>query len=625
MRKIYKFTILFVILLNLILLIGISRQVSVVSQFQLNDDDRIVPLDLSQIPAFWGNMSRFDDNSLDITVNKSTEITWKTDESEVQLNQTKLFYTSHFNGTEPVRIFTDITKPILPILDQSAIGLVAIHGIGGSHEDVLPITQQYASQGIVTVSIDLPGHGGQSTGISSATGENIVQIDPTESVMYHDIIAVYRAISLLSVQPEVNHSKIALTGGSFGAVMTFLTAALDDRIDVALPLIASGDWETSTLAGSFINLFTPADLNYDSPRLIAFTNNFDPLIYASNLPNDLPIFYAIGTKDTFFISDAANLTYSVIPGPKTLLFKPNLLHEVPEIFINTAYEWLTYQLDGISANQPPVIDVTVERLSGLFGESLFFSIDIQSVSPVASVEVAFHDRIIGLPWRSRLAINENSFYTTNLDSPIHGQSIEYLVLVKMESGTSYTTSITIVQLNNWLFIPASIIFLAIGMSPLIITAIQRYKLERKIRIIIPSSVQLQQTLTSVFVIIISLQMLMLFSVFGLFWITITVPQNGTLNWTLWQFIDYLFFLDGLIWLILLYLLFSSSLLLVKFRLGVFITPLLPLFLFLILMTFTGLSGIGFGLYLALASGLFQVGIVIVEQVIYRRQKSVAVD
>jgi len=118
---------------------------------------------------------------------------------------------------------------------------------------------------------------------------------------------------------------------------------------------------------------------------------------------------------------------------------------------------------------------------------------------------------------------------------------------------------------------------------------------------------------------------MLYSIFGLFWITITVPQNGTLNWTLWQFIDYFFFIDGLIWLILLYLLFSSSLLLVKVRLGVFITPLLPLFLFLILMTFTGLNGIGFGLYLALASGLLQIGTVIVEQVKYRRQKSVAVD
>lgn len=74
-----------------------------------------------------------------------------------------------------------------------------------------------------------------------------------------------------------------------------------------------------------------------------------------------------------------------------------MLHNVPELFINTAYEWLMYQFEGINENQPPIIDVTVEKLGDLFGDSLSLSIDVQSISPVATVEVAFHDRIIGLP------------------------------------------------------------------------------------------------------------------------------------------------------------------------------------------------------------------------------------
>lgn len=79
-------------------------------------------------------------------------------------------------------------------------------------------------------------------------------------------------------------------------------------------------------------------------------------------------------------------------------------------------------------------------------------------------------------------MNNGNSYTTSLDPPVHGQPIEYFIIVTMESGTSYTTSIIIVQLQNLFFIPVAILLLVIGLSPLFITAALRYKSGKKIEI-----------------------------------------------------------------------------------------------------------------------------------------------
>jgi dienelactone hydrolase len=135
--------------------------------------------------------------------------------------------------------------------------VIVLHGTGGNKESVMPWLTALAERGFVAVAIDGPYHG-ERTKAGKGTAEYdaaIVQAchDGKEHPFFYDTVwDVMRLVDYLQTLPDVDGSRIGLTGISKGGVETYLAAAMDPRIAVAAPCIgmqsfewalANNDWQ----------------------------------------------------------------------------------------------------------------------------------------------------------------------------------------------------------------------------------------------------------------------------------------------------------------------------------------------------------------------------------------------
>ncbi len=584
---------------------------------QIIESNHKIPLDISKIPTFWGNISSFNEISLNMTVTRTTNITYMDDTGkEILLNKTDIYFTSHFNHGVPVRIFTAIVKPIDDLPRESATGVVIVHGLGGSHKQALPLAERFAARGMITISIDLPGHGGHSTGTVNISATAFIQEDPRNSLLYHDVIATYRAITLLLTFPEVDPSKVILTGGSFGGIMTFITSALDPRIKAAIPLIAAGDWETSIRAGSYLKALIPDNVSFSSPRLKTFIQNFDPLIYAAHI--NKPILMSIGTKDEFFIPSTANKTFAIIPTQnKNILLLPNVVHKVDERFIETAEEWIEYYVNNDSNKIPPVITVSFTKEKFIHRETLKINVNIETTREISKVELVVREKIPGYSWFiKKIDKNSKRQYEARWEAPIHGRKIQFFVIIQLKSGAMYSSILWEIQLKSNLVLPFWLLIYSILIVPPITFLYHNTK--RFLQLKPEEKHKYIQYRGSMHFFPFIFQLLLLVTLFYIPWYSVSVEGFGTLSWTLWQFIDFFLYIDPLPWMIFLYAILTTTGIILEPKKTVLITPIVPVFFFLLGLITVGFEGIGLGLYLALTAVILQGGII--GTLIYRTRQ-----
>ncbi len=119
--------------------------------------------------------------------------------------------------------------------------VVVLHGTGGTKEGQLSLLNRLAVQGFVAVAIDGRYHGERKTGTGSAqyvaamletyhTGQG-------HPFLYDTVWDVLRLIDYLESRPDVDPARIAVIGFSKGGMETYLAAAVDPRIAVAVPMI----------------------------------------------------------------------------------------------------------------------------------------------------------------------------------------------------------------------------------------------------------------------------------------------------------------------------------------------------------------------------------------------------
>jgi dienelactone hydrolase len=119
--------------------------------------------------------------------------------------------------------------------------VIALHGTGGSKNNMLALCRKLAGAGFIAVAIDAPYHGERKTG----KGQNdyndaIVRAwhGSGEHPFYYDTVwDVMRLVDYLATRDEVDPARIGLIGISKGGIETYLAAAADPRIAVAVPCI----------------------------------------------------------------------------------------------------------------------------------------------------------------------------------------------------------------------------------------------------------------------------------------------------------------------------------------------------------------------------------------------------
>ncbi|MGH9852514.1 MAG: alpha/beta hydrolase family protein, partial [Blastocatellia bacterium] len=122
--------------------------------------------------------------------------------------------------------------------------VIALHGTGGNKEGQLPLLNELAERGFIAVSIDGRYHGAR---IPSGKGSKeyvdaMLQTWRTgkgRPFLYDTVWDVMRLLDYLTTRPDVDATRIGVMGFSKGGMETYIAAALDERIAVAVPCIGA--------------------------------------------------------------------------------------------------------------------------------------------------------------------------------------------------------------------------------------------------------------------------------------------------------------------------------------------------------------------------------------------------
>lgn len=121
--------------------------------------------------------------------------------------------------------------------------VIILHGTGGHKEGMKELLSTYARAGFVAVAIDGRHHGARTAaGKGSAEYQDaILRAWRTPGRVYPFFFDtawdVIRLLDYLETRAEVDAKRIGLIGTSKGGIETYLAAAVDPRIAVAVPLI----------------------------------------------------------------------------------------------------------------------------------------------------------------------------------------------------------------------------------------------------------------------------------------------------------------------------------------------------------------------------------------------------
>ena len=123
--------------------------------------------------------------------------------------------------------------------------VVALHGTGGNKESQRKLLNELARDGFVAVAIDGRHHGARAKGGSAAKSTEYVAAileayrHPGKAYpfFYDTAWDVMRLIDYLETRDDVDAKRVGAIGFSKGGIETYLAAAADPRIAVAVPVI----------------------------------------------------------------------------------------------------------------------------------------------------------------------------------------------------------------------------------------------------------------------------------------------------------------------------------------------------------------------------------------------------
>lgn len=125
--------------------------------------------------------------------------------------------------------------------------VIVLHGTGGHKQRMLGVLKEFAKRGMLALAIDARYHGDRVTGAAHGSREYQEAIlrawraqpgQRQEHPWYYDTVYdLWRTVDYLISRPDVDPKRIGMVGFSMGGIQTWLAAATDERIRVAVPAI----------------------------------------------------------------------------------------------------------------------------------------------------------------------------------------------------------------------------------------------------------------------------------------------------------------------------------------------------------------------------------------------------
>ncbi|MBE9600204.1 S9 family peptidase [Pedobacter sp. MC2016-24] len=192
--------------------------------------------------------------------------------------------------------------------DKNLPAVVLVHGGGGTAFKKWAI--MWAKKGYAAIAMDLRGNDGTKKHIAGGFDEPDGQtpyftITPglNEQWMYQAVADVILAHNLIRSFKEVDPKRTALTGISWGGIITCLLAGIDDRYQAAVPVYGCGYlFENSEMRKS-LDLLNAADRN-------TWVTQYDPSEYLAKAK--MPMLFINGTNDGHFFLNSYAKTYNLV-------------------------------------------------------------------------------------------------------------------------------------------------------------------------------------------------------------------------------------------------------------------------------------------------------------------------
>ena len=266
-----------------------------------------------------------------------------------------------------LRIPGVLTKPAAGAIRRPVV--IALHGTGDSKEGLLGLLQAFSNQGFVAVAIDARYHGEH---LQRGSGDYIDAIFLAyrtgygHPLLYDTVWDVMRLVDYTATRPDVDATRIGLTGISKGGMETYLTSAVDPRIAVAVPMIGvqsfrwgldHGAWQSrvETFQGAVDAAAGEAGSHVDASFVRKFYDRVVPGIYGRfdgpvmlPLIAPRPLLVINGDSDARTplpgvreCADAASLAYKAAQAEDrfTLYVQANTGHAITPQAAQTAVAW----------------------------------------------------------------------------------------------------------------------------------------------------------------------------------------------------------------------------------------------------------------------------------------------
>ena len=241
--------------------------------------------------------------------------------------------------------------------------VIALHGTGGSKANMLALCRKLADAGFIAVAIDGRYHGERiKSGRDTAEYNDAIvraRRNPGEHPLYYDTVwDVMRLVDYLQARDDVDPARIGLIGISKGGIETYLAAAADERIAVAVPCIGvqsfhwaleNNDWQgrigtiqtafdaiakgagvaspDTKFVKKFYDRVVPGiDGEFDGPEMLTLIAPRPLLVINSDSDNHTPlpgviectntaqkVYRAAGTEDHFSVIIQKNTGHQVRP------------------------------------------------------------------------------------------------------------------------------------------------------------------------------------------------------------------------------------------------------------------------------------------------------------------------
>ena len=250
--------------------------------------------------------------------------------------------------------------------------VIALHGTGGTKADEIPFLRELAAKRFVAVAIDAPYHGERTK-----AGHGTVEYDAAivkawrerhGHPFYFDTVwDVMRLIDYLDTRGDVDPAWIGLYGVSKGGIETYLTAAVEPRVAVAITCIGlqSFRWELEndawqTRISTIENAFDAAarEAGVASPGADFVHQFYDRVVPGIDGEFDGPAMVSLiaprplmainGDSDAHtplgslkLCTDAAEAAYRSAGHPDRFIeiIEPNTAHKVTDDSREAAVEW----------------------------------------------------------------------------------------------------------------------------------------------------------------------------------------------------------------------------------------------------------------------------------------------